>query len=122
MGRMGQFVPTADCLLKNTSTKENTYVFNQKLKHCDDISFRERFGRIRVFVLQSKICPFQHKICVSTLPIHFYEHSWPNSLNLSFSLECGIYVHRVQKSKILMILKEEMSIFCIYSNKSLDFI
>jgi hypothetical protein len=30
----------ADCLLKNTSTKENKYVVNQKLVHVDDISFR----------------------------------------------------------------------------------
>jgi hypothetical protein len=38
----------ADCLLKNTSTKENKYVVNQKLEHVDDISFRELFGSIRV--------------------------------------------------------------------------
>ena len=37
------------CLLKNTSTKYNKYVVNQKLEHIDDISFRELFGRIRVF-------------------------------------------------------------------------
>jgi hypothetical protein len=30
----------ADCLLKNTSTKENKYVVNQKLEHVDDMSFR----------------------------------------------------------------------------------
>jgi hypothetical protein len=35
--------------LKNTSTKDNKYVVNQKLEHIDDISFRELFGRIRVF-------------------------------------------------------------------------
>jgi hypothetical protein len=38
----------ADCLMKNTSTKENKYVVNQNLEHVDDISFRELFGRIRV--------------------------------------------------------------------------
>jgi hypothetical protein len=27
--------------LKNTSTKDNKYVVNQKLEHIDDISFRE---------------------------------------------------------------------------------
>jgi hypothetical protein len=27
--------------LKNTSTKDNTYVVNQKLEHVDDISFSE---------------------------------------------------------------------------------
>jgi hypothetical protein len=49
----------ADCLLKNTSTKENKYGVNQKLEHVDDISFRELFGRISVFFfLQNKICPF----------------------------------------------------------------
>jgi hypothetical protein len=26
----------ADCLLKNTSTKDNKYVVNQKLEHVDD--------------------------------------------------------------------------------------
>ena len=38
----------ADCLLQNTSTKDNNYVVNQKLQHVDDTSFRELFGRIRV--------------------------------------------------------------------------
>jgi hypothetical protein len=33
---------------KNTSTKHNKYVVNQKLEHVEDISFRELFGRIRV--------------------------------------------------------------------------
>jgi hypothetical protein len=40
----------ADCLLKNTSTKQSKYVVNQKLEHVEDISFREFFGRIRVVV------------------------------------------------------------------------
>jgi hypothetical protein len=39
----------AKCLLKNTSNKDNKYAFNQQLEHVDDISFRELFGRIRVF-------------------------------------------------------------------------
>jgi len=38
----------SDCLLKNTFTKDNKYVVNQKLEHVDDISFREMFGRNRV--------------------------------------------------------------------------
>ena len=56
----------AECLLKNTSTKENKYVVNQNLEHFDDISFRELFGRIRVvFFKQSKICPFLAQgICI----------------------------------------------------------
>ena len=37
-----------NCLLKNTSTKHNKYVVNQKLEHVEDISFRELFARIRV--------------------------------------------------------------------------
>jgi hypothetical protein len=41
----------ADCLLKNTSTKDNKYVVNQKLEHVDDISFSEFVGRIRVVFL-----------------------------------------------------------------------
>jgi hypothetical protein len=40
--------------LKNTSTKDNKYVVNQKLEHVDDISFRELFGRISG-LLQNKI-------------------------------------------------------------------
>ena len=44
----------ADCLLKNISTKDNKYVVNEKLEHVDDISFRELFNRIRVFVLQNE--------------------------------------------------------------------
>jgi len=47
----------ADCLLKNTSTKENKYVVNQTLEHVDDISFREIFGRIRVFSYKVKSVP-----------------------------------------------------------------
>jgi hypothetical protein len=41
----------ANCLLKNTTTKYEKYVVNQKLEHVDDISFRELFGRIKVFWL-----------------------------------------------------------------------
>jgi hypothetical protein len=37
----------ADCLLKNTSTK---YGVNQKHEQVDDISFREPFGGIGVFI------------------------------------------------------------------------
>ena len=40
----------ADDLLKNTSTKDNKYIVNQKLEHVDDINFRELFGRIRMFL------------------------------------------------------------------------
>jgi hypothetical protein len=39
--------------LKNTSSKGNKYVVNQKLQHVDDISFRERFGRIRKLLARS---------------------------------------------------------------------
>ena len=50
---------SADCLLKNTSTKHNKYVVNQKVEHDDDISFREHFGRIKsILFLQNKICLF----------------------------------------------------------------
>ena len=56
----------ADCLLKNTSTKDNKCVINIKLEHVGDISFRELFDRIRVlFFLQNKICPFLAQgICI----------------------------------------------------------
>ena len=59
----------ANCLLKNMPTKHSTYVFDQKLEHIDDISFRELFGRFRVvFFLQIKICSFlAQDICI-TLP------------------------------------------------------
>jgi hypothetical protein len=40
-------------LLKNTSTKDNKYVVNQKFEHVDDISFRELFSRIRYMSLPS---------------------------------------------------------------------
>jgi hypothetical protein len=44
-----QFVHIAmPTVLKNTPTKDNKYVGNQKLEDVDDISFRELFGRIRV--------------------------------------------------------------------------
>jgi hypothetical protein len=42
-------IGNADCLLKNSSTKDNKFVVNQKLGHVDDISFRELFARIGVF-------------------------------------------------------------------------
>ena len=45
----------ADCLLKNTSTKDKYVVNNKKLEHVDDISFRELFGRISVFFFSYKI-------------------------------------------------------------------
>jgi len=47
----------SDSLLKNTSTIHNKYVINQKLKHFDDIRFRDILDRIRMF-FQHKICPF----------------------------------------------------------------
>jgi hypothetical protein len=63
----------------------------KKLKHVDDISFRERFGGISVlffcFFLQNKICPF---LAQGIWPFFFMKHSWTNFLNLSFSLEGGI--------------------------------
>jgi hypothetical protein len=37
----------ADCLLKNTSTKHNKYVVNQKLEHVENISFRVVIYKIR---------------------------------------------------------------------------
>ena len=46
-----------DCLLKNTSTKQNKYVVNQKLEHVDDISFRELFDRIRVIAYKIRSVP-----------------------------------------------------------------
>lgn len=38
--------------LKNMSTNNNTHFVNQKLEHCDDFSFRERFLRIRIFFVK----------------------------------------------------------------------
>jgi hypothetical protein len=34
--------------LKNTPTKDNKYVVNQKVEHVDDVSFGEPFAKIRV--------------------------------------------------------------------------
>ena len=71
----------ADCLLKNTSTKHNKYVVNQKLGHVDDISFRERFSRIRVFCLQNKICPFLAQgICIYFGHFYLWNTVGPNPL------------------------------------------
>jgi hypothetical protein len=76
-------IDRADCLLKNTSTKHNTYAVNQNLEHVDDISFRELFGRIRVGVF-----PFLAQgICIYVVHSFFMKHSWINFRNLSFSLE-----------------------------------
>ena len=85
----------ADCLLKNTSTKENKYVVNQTLVHVDDISFRELFGSIRVFFLENMICPvLAQSISIYVWPFFFMKHSWTNSLeNLKhFFLDCRIYI------------------------------
>jgi hypothetical protein len=43
--RRAQFVP-----ISMPTVKDNKYIVNQKLDHLDDISFWERFGRIRVFL------------------------------------------------------------------------
>ena len=79
----------ADCLLKNTSTKHNKYVVNQKLEHVDDIIFRELFGRISVFFcLRKKDMSFPSTMYLYLRwPFFLMKHSWTNSLNLSFSLE-----------------------------------
>ena len=63
--RGAQFVPMVmPTVLKNTPTKDNKYVVNQKVEHVGDITFRELFGRISVF-LQNKICPFLAQgICI----------------------------------------------------------
>ena len=83
-------------LLKNTSTKDNKYVVNQKIEHVDDISFKELFGRISDF-LQNKICPFLAQgICIYVGHSLFINHNWTNSLNVSFILESGIVVERVK--------------------------
>ena len=56
-GSRFNYVNCIYCLLKNTSTKDNKYVVNQKLEHVDDISFGEPFGKIRVFFFQNKSVP-----------------------------------------------------------------
>jgi len=78
----------ADCLLKNTSTKDNKYIVNKKIEHVD-ISFRELFLVDSELFLQNKICPFLrqdicHYICWA---FFFMKHSWINSFNLSLSFE-----------------------------------
>ena len=63
-------------------------VVNQKLEHVDDISFRELFGRIRVFFQRNKIYLFLAQgICIYVGLSFFMKHSWTNSLNMFFSLE-----------------------------------
>ena len=69
-------------------------VVNQKLEHVDDISFRELFGRIRVFFQRNKIYLFLAQgICIYVGLSFFMKHSWTNSLNMFFSLEWGIVVY-----------------------------
>jgi hypothetical protein len=38
------FIGMRDCLLKNKFTKHSTHIVNQKLKHFDDVSFRDSFA------------------------------------------------------------------------------
>jgi len=46
------------------------------------------FGRIRVVFIQNKSCPLLRQgICNYVGYSFFMEHSWTNSLNLSFSFE-----------------------------------
>ena len=107
----------ADCLLKNTPTKQNKYVVNQELEHFEDISFIELLSRIRVVCsfLQNNICPFLAQgICIYVGHSFFMKHSWTNSINLSFSLEWAIVVQRVEKSNVLMLLQEERGLDCMY--------
>ena len=47
---------------KNTSTKHNKYVVNQKLEHVEDISFRKLFGRIRVVFYKIRFVSSYHKV------------------------------------------------------------
>jgi hypothetical protein len=47
---------------KNTSTKHNKYVVNQKLEHVEDISFREFFGRIRVVFYKIRFVSSYHRV------------------------------------------------------------
>jgi hypothetical protein len=51
---------------KNTSTKHNKYVVNQKLEHVEDISFRELFGRIRVVFYKIRFVSFEIKNTTDT--------------------------------------------------------
>ena len=71
----------ADCLLKkNTSTKHNKYVVNQKLEHCDDISCRELFCRIRVLFL---CCFFWCKIRLYVIRLLIFSNGILNFRNLN---------------------------------------
>ena len=65
----------------------------------NDISFREN----------QSVLFFFYKIRF------FMKRSWINFLNLSFSLERGIVVQRVEKSNVLMLLQEEMDLDCMHS-------
>ena len=59
----------AEYMLTSTSTKHTKYVVNQKLKHFDDISFREPFGRIRVVFYKIRCVHSENKEFVSTWAI-----------------------------------------------------
>ena len=90
----------ADCLLKNTSTKHNKYVVNQKREHVDDINFKELSGRIRVGFYKLSTLPMTRYVYLCW-PFFYMKHSWTNSLNMSFSFEWVIVVQREGKSNVL---------------------
>jgi hypothetical protein len=57
----------ADCLLQNTSTKHNKWC-QSKPRGFDDISFRELFGRIKVFFYyKMKYVPSEDKVFIYIL-------------------------------------------------------
>jgi hypothetical protein len=68
-----------DCLLENRSREHIKCVFNEKLEHVDDFSFRELVGRIRMVIYKVKYVPFRPLgICIYIGYSFFMKHSWTN--------------------------------------------
>ena len=99
----------ADCLLKNTSTKHSKYVFNKKNSSMLMISVSENlFGRIRVFFLQDKICPFlAQSICI------YVGHSFLWNTVGPIPVICPSRIRRVYNSNVLLLLQEERDLDCM---------
>jgi hypothetical protein len=68
----------ADCLLKNMSTKYNTYVVNKKLEHVDDISFGESFGNFRSVCYQINLSLPSTRYLYLRWPFFFMKHMYSN--------------------------------------------
>ena len=66
-------IPLTDLYSPHFPAKHNNYVVNQKLKHFDDISFRELFDRIRVGFYKWKFVLLKTRYLYLCSAILFYD-------------------------------------------------